>query len=212
MPWNTLEPHFSSARLGRYKAHYDGDTERALTAYRSNIELAAALVPLLNVLEISLRNGIHRHLVIQYGRADWWVLWQGNPDFDWQCREISAAERKLIRRNESCSPEKIIAELQFGFWSSLFNAKCQDELWQQLRLVFTRCPKRDRRRKTISRELNKLRDLRNRAFHHEPLLWLHPPLPDQHQAGQRLLEWINPVLLNWLEPSDRFSHVWASNR
>lgn len=142
MNWNDLEKHFSAARLGRYLAACGGDEERAARAYVKNLLLAEAMMPMLNVLEIALKNGIHRRLGILYGQPDWWEAWSGNPGFQWQAREVMHAKGKLQRRGEIVTPDKIIAELAFGFWSSFFNVHFQTILWKDLRLVFPRCPNR----------------------------------------------------------------------
>ncbi len=75
MNWNDLEKHFSPARLGRYRAARGGDAEKAAADYSSNVLLSEAMMPMLNVLEIALRNGIHARLSKLYDRADWWEAW-----------------------------------------------------------------------------------------------------------------------------------------
>jgi len=209
MNWTDLEKHFSTARLGRYRAACGGSAARAAAAYSHNMLLAEAMLPSLNVLEIALRNGIHSRLTRRYGRADWWEAWAGIPGFAWQNNEINGAKAKLIRRKEAQTPDKIIAELTFGFWSSLFNTQFQAVLWKQLRLVFPRCPKPHRQRHTISSALNQIRDLRNRVFHHEPLLWLTPALIDQHALGLQAIGWLDPQLVNWLNHHDRLPVAWT---
>lgn len=160
MNWTDLEKHFSSARLGRYRASCDGDEARAAKAYGNNILLAEAMMPMLSILEIALRNGIDRRLSARYQRADWWETWTGDPAFAWQSREVGNVKNKLQRRTELVTTDKIIAELAFGFWSSLFNGSFQSILWKDLRLVFPRCPKHQRQRQTVSSALNQIRDLR----------------------------------------------------
>lgn len=212
MNWNELEKHFSPARLGRYQVAYGGDTARAATAYSHNMLLAEAMVPLLNVLEIALRNGIHARLTALYGRADWWETWASVPAFAWQNKEVASAKAKLARRKEAQTPDKVVAELTFGFWSSLFNSQFQAILWKDLRLVFPRCPKPQRKRHTVSSALNQIRDLRNRVFHHEPLLWLSPVLIDQHELGLQTIGWLDPQLIGWLNSHDRLPVAWANWR
>jgi hypothetical protein len=208
MNCSDLEKHFSPARIGRYQAAYGGDASKATIAYPHNMLLAEAMVPLLNVIEIAIRNGIHQRLTVLYGRADWWELWTALPMFSWQNREIAGAKAKLLRRKETSTPDKIVAELTFGFWSSLFNTHFQSELWKSLRLVFPRCPKPQRQRHTISSALNQIRDLRNRVFHHEPLLWLTPSLIEQHALGIQTISWLDPNLVDWLKPHDRLPATW----
>lgn len=210
MNWNDLEKHFSPPRLGRYQAARGGNTTKAAADYASNVRLAEAMVPMLNVLEIALRNGIHARLSKRYDRADWWGAWVGDPGFNWQNKEIANAKAKLIRRHELQTPDKVLAELTFGFWSSLFNVQFQSVLWKDLRLVFAHCPKPQRQRHTISAALNQIRDLRNRVFHHEPLLWLTPCLLDQHATGATVINWLDPQLGQWLGNHDRLPTTWAA--
>lgn len=209
MNWNDLEKHFSPARLGRYRAARGGDATKAAADYSSNVLLSEAMVPMLNVLEIALRNGIHARLSKLYGRSDWWEAWVDDPAFSWQNKEVASAKTKLIRRHEPQTPDKVLAEMTFGFWSSLFNAQFQTILWKDLRLVFARCPKPQRKRNNISAALNQIRDLRNRVFHHEPLLWLTPTRLDQHTVGVTVINWVDPQLGQWLGNHDRLPATWA---
>jgi len=212
MDWNILEKHFSAARLGRYSAARGGNTARAALDYACNLQLAEAMMPLLNTVEIALRNAINARLVAKYHRADWWRAWLNQPAFSWQNKEIAAVIARLRSRQEPQTPDKVIAELTFGFWSSLFNAQFQAILWKDLRLVFARCPKPQRQRRNISAALNQIRHLRNRIFHHEPLLWLRPPLPELHAIGIKIITWIDPGLACWLAGLDRIPAVWAGWR
>lgn len=170
------------------------------------------MMPMLNVLEISLKNGIHRQLTALYLRPDWWEAWVGNPAFSWQTKEVASAKSKLQRRAEATTSDKIVAELAFGFWSSLFNVSFQSVLWKDLRLVFPRCPKSQRKRHTISSALNQVRDLRNRVFHHEQLLWLDPSLLDLHTKGTEVIGWLDPQLVPWLARYDRLPMSWAASQ
>ena len=212
MDWNDLEKHFSAARLGRYRSARGGDEARAAADYAFNLKLAEAMMPVLNILEIALRNGIHARLSARYERQDWWAVWENNPVFRWQNKENAGAITKLSRRHEPQTADKVIAELTFGFWSSLFNTQFQDVLWKDLRLVFARCPKPLRQRHNVSAALNQIRDLRNRIFHHEPLLWLKPPLPEHHAAGVKVISWIDPELADWLAELDRLKSVWVEGQ
>lgn len=206
-----MERHFSQPRLARYCAKRQGSTELATADYRANLLMAESLVPLLQVLEVALRNGVCARLRSRYKRADWWEAWNHDSRFARQLDEVASVRQKLTQRGECITPDKIIAELTFGFWCSLFNARLQTELWKDLRLVFAKCPKDLRRRHAISTLLNQIRNLRNRVFHHEPLLWLTPPLLEQHAAGTRAIGWIDPELVDWLTCLDRAHAVWRAN-
>lgn len=210
MDWNDLEKHFSAARLGRYRAACNGDESKAASAYVHNLLLAEAMMPMLNVIEIALKNGVHYRLTALYQRTDWWEAWTNDPSFAWQAREVGNAKAKLLRRAEAVTPDKIIAELAFGFWSSLFNVQFQSILWKDLRLVFPRCPKPQRQRHTVSSALNQIRELRNRVFHHEQLLWLSPALIDLHAKGIEVIGWLDPKLPPWLAGHDRLPATWLA--
>jgi len=166
-------------------------------------------MPALGVLEIALKNAVHRRLSMTYQRDDWWEHWIGDPMFTWQRREVEGAALKLHRRMEADIPDKLVAELTFGFWTSLFNVQFQEVLWKELRLVFPRCPKQQRKRHTVSASLNQIRHLRNRVFHHEQLLWLAPSLSDLHARAIEVIGWLDPQLPQWLAPIDRLPATWA---
>ncbi|WP_420030783.1 hypothetical protein ACN429_25820 (plasmid) [Pseudomonas oryzihabitans] len=207
MRWNDLERHFSAARLRRYLVARAGDEALAAADYSANLRLAEAMMPMLNTLEIALRNGINAKLTERYQRQDWWAEWRKNPLFTRQLISIKSAVDMLGRRNEDPLPDKVLAELTFGFWVSLFNTD-QTPIWKELRLVFPSCPKPLRQRKNISKALNQVRSLRNRVFHHEPLLWLTPELIDQHRTGVQVIGWLAPELADWLNARDRLPSCW----
>lgn len=73
----------------------------------------------------------------------------------------------------------------------------------------TRCPKQQQQRHNISAALNQIRDLRNRVFHHEPLLLLTPTLLDQHTVCVTVINWGDPQLGQWLGNHDRLPVTWA---
>lgn len=208
MNWNDLEKHFSTARLDRYRSRHQGDLAKAAADYARNMSLSEAMMPLLSVLEISLRNGIHTQLTALYKREDWWAEWAGKPLFEPEIGQIESAKRALKKRREPTTPDKIVAELTFGFWNSLFNARLGNELWKSLRMVFPRCPKEQRQRADISRALHSIRKLRNRVFHHEPVIWLTPSAHEHHQLGLQVVGWINPQLATWVTQFDRFPGLW----
>lgn len=209
MNWNKLEKHFSTERMGRYRAKRDGDVIKAANDYSSNLLLAEAMFPMLNILEIALRNGVHARLTKLYHQEDWWERWVDTRLFSYQNRAVNDAKNKLRKRHENQTPDKLIAELTFGFWCSLFNADFQNTLWKDLRLIFANCPRQTRQRNKISPALNQIRSLRNRTFHHEPLLWLTPSLLEQHATGLMIINWIDPQLRQWLGNHDRLSVIWA---
>ena len=210
MHWNDFETAFSTARVGRYKSKFAGNEIQAMTAYRHNLLITESLTPLFCTVEIALRNAMHTQLTAAFGRADWWVAWHGDQAYRGQLDRIEGASTKLRRRRESTTPDKIVAELTFGFWSTLLNVEFQNTLWAPLRKAFPHCPKVHRQRKTIASLVNALRDMRNRAFHHEPVLWLTPAVDTVHADGLKLLSWIHGPAESWLSAFCRVQAVWAA--
>jgi hypothetical protein len=89
---------------------------------------------------------------------------------------VTEAKSKLTDASKSITPGRIVAELNLGFWTSLFNAYYEQKgasdprLWPRLLLaVVPRMPRRQRTRRNLVRYLNDIRALRNRVFHHEPI-------------------------------------------
>lgn len=210
MHWNDFETAFSSARVGRYKSKFSGNEAHAMKAYQHNLLITESLTPLFSTVEIALRNAMHSQLTVSLGRADWWGTWRGIQVYRGQVDRIEAAGAKLRRRREPATPDKIVAELTFGFWATLLNAEFQHALWAPLRKAFPHCPKADRQRKTISSLVNTLRDVRNRAFHHEPVLWLTPAVDTVYADGLKLLSWIHGPVESWLTGLCRVHAVWAA--
>lgn len=208
MEWSDFEGAFSAPRVGRYKRKCRGNEQHAIEAYRHNVLVSEALTPFFCTVEVALRNAVHRQLARHYARHDWWEAWSGNTRFRAQLRDVEKAHRKLEYREEQRTPDKVVAELTFGFWVTLFNAEFQTELWGALRRAFPHCPKPRRQRSTISSVVNKVRTLRNRAFHHEPVLWLPEDTGETHKEGLELLSWMHGSLQPWLSSIDRVPVVW----
>lgn len=80
-----------------------------------------------------------------------------------------------------------------------------------LAAVFPSIPPHLRKRKAISSRLNRVRLLRNRAFHHEPI-WHWRDLREQYDAIRELLQWISPPLNSTITLNDRFPDVLAGGR
>ena len=80
----------------------------------------------------------------------------------------------LQKRRESTSREKIIAELSFGFWVNLFKKPYDKKLRiKDLKKVFPNLPSKQEKlmnREVIYRELNHIRNFRNRVFHYEKVI------------------------------------------
>ncbi|MEM7755270.1 MAG: hypothetical protein AAF297_06505, partial [Planctomycetota bacterium] len=107
---------------------------------------------------------------------------------------------------------RVIAELHFGFWTSMFESHFESPsahfLPKGIKATFPYMPKSLHNRKRLKAELDKIRTLRNRIFHHERIIhW--KDLPQQHQLILDFLGWINPDLAELASIVDTFAKVYA---
>ncbi|WP_231670317.1 polysaccharide deacetylase family protein [Pseudomonas quasicaspiana] len=124
--------------------------------------------------------------------------------------KVREAEVNLTQRCLAKTPDNIVSELNFGFWTAMFNRASINKLSRPLMKVFYYCPKAAKQPDLIRARLNHGRNLRNRCFHHEPLLW--QPLFQLHRDISEVVQWIDPALSNWLKAHDRFPDAMANWR
>ena len=169
--------------------------------------MSESLYTSLSVFEVTLRNALSKELERMMGRKDWYSVFPSNPALKSLTSEVTVAIRHISQRGEMVSPDKIIAELTFGFWVTLLNSEYELTLWKSLRLAFPHMPKKDRKRKNVSSPCNALRKLRNRVFHHESICWDLDYITDIHNRLVMVLGWINTDMPSWLDEVDHFCKV-----
>ena len=194
----------SEARLTPYG--YGNQPDAAVTGlYLWNIAISESLYPVLNSLEIVLRNSIH-NAITKYKSDELWfdsILTGSGPE------QLAEAKRRLREDNKDETADEIVARLNLGLWTHLFNRRYEGILWPQLLGdVFPHIPRKIRTRKILSSKLNKFRRLRNRISHHEPI-WNVANLPDTHREILEVIGWISPEMQSLVELIDRFPEVHA---
>jgi hypothetical protein len=198
---------FSGERLEAY-----GDSTVApslvLGRYLLNLALCESLYSPLQLCEVALRNSLHAHLSARCARPDWYdsASFSLTP---WASEEVDKAREKITKSNRPLTPGRVIAELQFGFWTSLFEAHYEERggyLPAGIRAVFPHMPKSLHNRKGIKRDLEAIRTLRNRVFHHERIVHF-TDLDAQHARILDVIGWIRPEVLELARALDRFSII-----
>jgi len=194
-----VERIISKERLEPYLNYHKDDLSKAIAHYKSNILISESFYPLLAVLEIGLRNSIDYQLAKRFNDREWY----DNKDFvkiatRFQIDRISQARTNIYSEKKEITPGRIISELSFGFWTSLFDTKFEMTLWKNLRLAFPNCPKNIRKRKTMSSKFNGIRKLRNRIFHHEAITWNLNVLNSYKDEIIQGITWLNKELPEWL--------------
>ncbi len=155
----------------------ENNEELLLKLYKLNIKVSQALYPILCILEIHLRNAIYNMLQTIYGEN--WLMDEIKEQhilLNNEYEELSKAYSKLKKRykNKTITIGKIIAELNFGFWTGICSKKYNPHIWSKkgaFRGVFINYPKNKQEQiHEISMNLTRIRNLRNRVFHYEPIL------------------------------------------
>jgi len=148
-------------------------------------------------------------MVAETGMADWYDSVSLTSYGDTQVEE---AKQRISRQRKPVTQGRVIAELHFGFWTSMFESHFEKPtarfLPRGIRATFPHMPKSKHKRKSIKADLDKIRKLRNRIFHHERIShWTD--LPQLHQLILDFLGWLSPDLAEVVQMVDTFPSVYG---
>lgn len=213
MDRKAIEKILSTERIAPYLKRQENDFEKAIRHYKANIEISEAFYPLISIFEIGLRNNINEQLIRQFDSVDWFE----DHEFvkitsSFQVTRITEARSSILREKKEITPGRVVSELAFGFWTSLFDLKFEKSLWKNLRHAFPNCPKNQRQRKNISSKLNGIRKLRNRIFHHESIAWNIEAIENYRNELIEGINWLNKDLENWAVDLFRIDEVIEKER
>jgi hypothetical protein len=115
---------------------------------------------------------------------------------------------RLTKVGKGVTKDNLITELNFGFWTGLLDTRYEMKLWRSkiIKRTFPNMSPKLRTRHHLSRHFNKIRKLRNRIFHYEPI-WYWQDLKEQYAAIRTAIEWIEPAALVLCTP-DRFLRTY----
>jgi hypothetical protein len=199
-----LKAALSADRLETYRPA-NGTDEDTICCHLWNLALCESLLPMLQTLEIVFRNTIH-HAIGQALSSPQWIL--NGPPFlgDLERAAIEEARQSLQQVRKPVTEPRMVAELRFGFWTSLADRR-YDRLWPRIiRTAFPAMPNSIRTRNEISARINGVRRLRNAVFHHHSI-WHWADLRQQHEDGYTVIGWIAPDMAMLIRRIDRFSSV-----
>lgn len=213
-------------RFGTYTAASGGDQAKAIALYQWNLELASALFETLTLTEVVLRNSLDAQLKVWNGQqrdrstgrlhSDEWTNDPARPLRSLTSSACGKAHRAAItaragrpathpRKHAPISHDDVIAQLTFGVFVRLLptadqsdsNYRARQVLWiHALRNAFPNNRSRDPDGYGAFGRADRLRSLRNRVAHAEPLLDVNP-LHRLRDAG-RLLAGIDPMMAGWV--------------
>ena len=203
-----LEEILSSDRFARYVQWAGQDHLQALKLYALNTALSESLYTPLQMLEVTLRNRIHQVLSNSYS-----VSWFDNQKIVIDSRQqadIRQAKKLLTRQKANPTPADIVASLTFGFWGTLLNRN-YEFLWRSdlYQIALDDNGKR-LLRKSLADPISRIRKLRNRIAHHEPII--HWNLPKYYEEILKVTRWLSPVSEKWTRHHSRFNDVYPSQR
>ncbi len=200
---NELRRTISPERFGTYERLADGDELAAFYLYTLNAALGSAFHGPLQALEVALRNSVHALMTAAEGRA-WYDT---APLHETQRAAIRGARQALRRERKPETPGGIIASTNLGFWVGLFAKRYDASLWRPvLHRAFDPTPARRR----VHGQLDRVRTLRNRIAHHEPIVQRN--LRADYETILWLLDLLSSVKAAWVRHYSRVPDILrASN-
>ncbi len=198
-----IKTFISEPRFNVYLLKANQDIDKAMDLYKHNIALSEALYPVLSILEVSLRNAAHEKLSQHFGDS-FWFRNHLPPEF---APFVEKAVTRVRKSGKVVTSDAVIAELNLGFWDRLFNRSYAALLWKPLRLVFRNAPKDLRQRDVIADHLYRIRTLRNRICHHEPVLGGLKQIEGTYNNIMMLMHWMDDRLPGIARELSRFSET-----
>lgn len=175
-----LEKYSTNISIERLKSFIwnESDTiEIVLSRYIDNIQISQSLYPELSILEITLRNSIDSMLKANFSEN--WLeeeiefnKFLAEKDYNTLLNTYNSTKEECRNNFKEFTSGKVIANLNFGFWTSLCSKQYSLTIWHKkkcFRSVFVNYPSKKQEISKISRHLYEIRRLRNRIFHYEQI-------------------------------------------
>lgn len=192
----------SQERFEPYRKRYSSDLERGFLLYQANIQISQSFYSSLSILEVTLRNAINDSFQVYFKHEQWY------KQFPFELKQqIEEVENRLLKSKKPVTIDRIIAELNFGFWTILFNRKYARYFWKPLLKAFPKLPNDCRKRTIVSAKLNHIRTFRNRIYHYEPIIWDIREIVNKRKDIYEVLKWIEPETERWAKSIDRFDET-----
>ncbi|MGH9444694.1 MAG: hypothetical protein ACRD3O_03055 [Terriglobia bacterium] len=192
-----VETAISSERLAPYMLACGGDKLAAILLYERNTSLSEALYGVIQGLEVALRNSFHQTLAKGLGTPEWYdVIAMQYPEQ----KSVARAKELIERQQRVVAPGKVVAELNFGFWTALTQSCYAKPLWDpHLHKAF---PAKRMGNKAAHQRLEIIRRLRNRVAHHERII--QRDLAVDYTLLIETIGWICPVTAEWVRRTNCF--------
>ncbi len=201
-----LERSLSTDRLGPYLQLADGKAIYAIRLYEWNTRVSEDLYSILQGFEVTLRNSIHEVLSQAYGQENWY---DAAPLLPPERQRVADAKQRIRDDGRDVTPGRVVAELMFGFWTSLVGRAYAQILWDKH--LYKAFRERRTARKHVARRLKKVRFLRNRVAHHESVIGRKNEERDLRKDVEEILEttgWICRTTARWISYNSSFDESY----
>ena len=210
---------YSYARISRYRKASCNNEDIAQKMYYANARIAQAFQPLISFFEVILRNQLHYAIASYFNDVQWIInqkegfmsdksLHYTNKKTgkkimnDFLKKEVERSEKVLIEKHRNIVAGRIIAELNFGFWNSLYEKHHYTLLKGSPCMIFKELPT-GIGRKEVNRRIKEIRMLRNRISHNEPLCFKNKTFDltyvnDMYEMIYDFFAWINVDIMKSL--------------
>lgn len=173
------------------------DDPLALDLYAWNSLAAGALLAPLHVCEVVIRNAVSDAITFVYGNN-----WPWSYGFELSLPAGRLKELKEARDKQGVTTTgKLIPELTFSFWQSMFTSRHDVRIWQPyIDRVLPNLPPSlppHKKRSLVYQELDAVRALRNRIAHHEPIFLRN--LSDDYQKIIEVIGFRCQLTAAWLD-------------
>jgi hypothetical protein len=203
-----LNECFSESRLLPY-THPNSTPNEIAKRYNDNIKICEAMIPILHYLEVCLRNRIDAALKNHYAE-NWFINHHLISEVDLiKIEKLSIKFKRDYKRPPS--HDDLISQMTFGFWCSFFHKKYDPIIWHKketFKIIFPNLERKNRNRIFIESKILKVKSMRNRIAHHEPIWNGKISISDIHHTCFELIEAMSSEAAFLLKKIDRFQSVY----
>lgn len=166
----------SVERLLSFKSDDNDTIDMLIQRYKLNLRISQALYPELSTLEVTLRNAIDTMFKNCISKN--WIedeIKQRHILTEHEHAKLMTAYNDIKKEypNNDFTIGKVIANLNFGFWTNLCSKKYNAIIWTKkgaFKGVFVNYPNNLQQQiHSLSLRLRSVRSFRNRIFHYEPI-------------------------------------------